>query len=75
LEGQPPCGARPGDEAAGLVFNLYRVAEVHSVEHDPLLVFNVDTVMEHYATIIFGGFSKRHAGGSHGMCSRSLQIG
>jgi len=45
-----------------------------SGEHGPLLVFDVDAVMEHHAALVFGHFCERDAGASHGVCSRSFEI-
>jgi len=74
MAAEPPCGEDSGISACCLGFDLYRIPEVYSVEHSPPLVFDVDAVMEHYATLIFGHFTKRDAGASHSICSRSFQV-
>jgi hypothetical protein len=58
----------------GLGFDFHRITEIDSGEHGPMLILNVNAVMEHYPTFIFGHLSKRDAGASHSPCSRSCQI-
>src|SRR5215203_6253751 len=78
----PPCfvlshigGSLPGLMSStgaepDLVFDSYRIAEVHRPKHGALVIFNVDAVMEHHAAFVFGPFSERDAHLSNGMCSR-----
>jgi hypothetical protein len=74
MVGRPACGAHSGLSACCLGFNLYGIAEIHSVEHGSVLVFDVDAVMEDDTAFIFGHFTERDAGASHSMCSGSFQI-
>ena len=44
-----------------LVFDPYRIAEAHRVEHGALLILNIDAVMEHHPPLVLRRLTERDA--------------
>jgi hypothetical protein len=45
-----------------LLLDPHRIPELYRFQHAAFLVCDVDAMMEHYAALIFGGFSEGAAG-------------
>ena len=55
--------------------DVYRISEVDSIEHSLVLVFDVDAVMEHHATLISSHLAECEASLAQSVCSHGVQVG